>query len=752
MEEYIDLGLPSGTLWKNSNEDGIFYKYDEAIAKFSHNHLPTKEQFEELKGSCQWEWMGNGYKVIGPNGKSVFMPAEGSKNNEDSVFGIGLCGIYWSSTPNGYTNASELYFDSDKVGIGNSNRRSYYHSVRLVTKQISEINIVEDTLEALKKQGWVDLGLLSGTLWKNDNEKGGIYNDGLYKYNEAIEKYDSYLPTKEQFDELKSSCQWEKVENNYKVIGPNGEYIILNTTGHRYSSGGGNTDIYTDGYYWSSTPDDTDGVWSLRNDNFFACSRLWFQAVRLVIQSVEARKAAEFQRAKEAKRAKSRKYVDLGLPSGTTWKKDNERDKAHQEGFYEFDEARAKFGNQLPTEEQCAELINFCQWEWLGDGYKVTGPNGKSIILPAAGGVNIFSYGRSGVGWYGYYWSYIKTVFMFFSKGSNSKKTQSGLSSFRISVRLVARKSDEEHSADVIQEEENESRQFIDLGLKSGTLWKIRNEKGGLCTYDIAKARLRFENKLPTKEQFEELKSSCQWEWTGDGYKVTGPNGNSIFMPAEGRINSFDDLFGVGTLGCYWSVEMVWKEYAHSSYMASDDFYALWFDLHKVHIPCFYRKENMSLRLVRQSEEAVKAYKTLKEEEARKAELLQYVDLGLPSGTLWKDRNEQGIFYSYQKAKEIFGNKLPTKEQLEELQNICKWTWEDNGYNIEGPNGNKIFMPANGWRNIYTCIFGKGSFGHYWSSSPNNFGSAWILEFNSRKVGFYDNKGRNLEYSVRLIR
>ncbi len=52
---------------------------------------------------------------------------------------------------------------------------------------------------------------------------------------------------------------------------------------------------------------------------------------------------------------------------------------------------------------------------------------------------------------------------------------------------------------------EEESRKFVDLGLVSGTLWKRDNEKGGLCTYDIAKARLRFENELPTKEQFEEL-------------------------------------------------------------------------------------------------------------------------------------------------------------------------------------------------------------------------------------------------------
>ncbi|MCQ2271186.1 MAG: hypothetical protein MJZ72_00120 [Bacteroidales bacterium] len=39
----------------------------------------------------------------------------------------------------------------------------------------------------------------------------------------------------------------------------------------------------------------------------------------------------------------------------------------------------------------------------------------------------------------------------------------------------------------------------------------------------------------------------------------------------------------------------------------------------------------------------------------------EYVDLGLPSGTKWKDKNESG-FYDYDAAVRSFGSKLPTKE------------------------------------------------------------------------------------------
>lgn len=44
---------------------------------------------------------------------------------------------------------------------------------------------------------------------------------------------------------------------------------------------------------------------------------------------------------------------------------------------------------------------------------------------------------------------------------------------------------------------------------------------------------------MPTATQFKELCNECSWEWTTyndvNGQLVTGPNGNSIFLPATGR-------------------------------------------------------------------------------------------------------------------------------------------------------------------------------------------------------------------------
>lgn len=134
-------------------------------------------------------------------------------------------------------------------------------------------------------------------------------------------------------------------------------------------------------------------------------------------------------------------YVDLGLPSGIKWATCNigasspsdygnyyawgetttkdtytaencktwEKNLGDISGNPEYDAARANWGGswRLPSKADLEELELQCTWTWTtiggNDGYKVTGPNGKSIFLPAAG----FRYGSSlnYAGGYGYYWS-----------------------------------------------------------------------------------------------------------------------------------------------------------------------------------------------------------------------------------------------------------------------------------------------------------------------------------------------------------
>ena len=127
---FVDLGLPSGTLWKDKNEEGGLFTYDQAISKFG-NKLPSKEQFVELMNSCQWTWTGNGFKVLGPSGDFIVLPAAGLRYCGGSEVVKGTCGYYWSSTPFGLYNACYLNLCSDDVSM-TSHSRCLEHSVRLV--------------------------------------------------------------------------------------------------------------------------------------------------------------------------------------------------------------------------------------------------------------------------------------------------------------------------------------------------------------------------------------------------------------------------------------------------------------------------------------------------------------------------------------------------------------------------------------------------------------------------------------------
>lgn len=134
--EFVDLGLPSGTKWKSSNEMGNgsgFYTFDEAVSAFG-SQLPTKEQCEELIDKCTWTWQSNGsYKVTGPNGNSIILPAAGGNDCDGNLDNVGTVGYYRSSTPYSENFAWYIcFYSDDKFMFYDS--RCYGLSVRLVQK------------------------------------------------------------------------------------------------------------------------------------------------------------------------------------------------------------------------------------------------------------------------------------------------------------------------------------------------------------------------------------------------------------------------------------------------------------------------------------------------------------------------------------------------------------------------------------------------------------------------------------------
>lgn len=76
------------------------------------------------------------------------------------------------------------------------------------------------------------------------------------------------------------------------------------------------------------------------------------------------------------------------------------------------------------------------------------------------------------------------------------------------------------------------------------------------AAHDPATANWGGNWRMPTTAQFVELLKECEWEFTGNGYKVTGPNKNSIFFPAAGYRYG-NKWYGNGNAGYYATGEII---------------------------------------------------------------------------------------------------------------------------------------------------------------------------------------------------
>lgn len=180
--EAVDLGLPSGTLWatcnigaENPEDSGLFFQwggvkgkpasytgdfftyekrmdnpgallegdipqtaqYDAARAHWGKNwHIPTKEQFMELKKECTLTWTTlngvNGYEVEGHNGNTIFLPAAGGFYGGNSISHVGTYGRYWESTMDSIGAGCECFFDDSDFHPDSYDNRCYGSSVRPV--------------------------------------------------------------------------------------------------------------------------------------------------------------------------------------------------------------------------------------------------------------------------------------------------------------------------------------------------------------------------------------------------------------------------------------------------------------------------------------------------------------------------------------------------------------------------------------------------------------------------------------------
>ena len=94
----------------------------------------------------------------------------------------------------------------------------------------------------------------------------------------------------------------------------------------------------------------------------------------------------------------------------------------------------------------------------------------------------------------------------------------------------------------------------------------------GKTKYDAASYFWKGKWRMPTQKEMEELCSKCTWTWIEYngvvGYKVKGPNGNAIFLPAAGySCEYYGNREAVGEELYYWSGQQISEGCCQPYYM-----------------------------------------------------------------------------------------------------------------------------------------------------------------------------------------
>ena len=90
----------------------------------------------------------------------------------------------------------------------------------------------------------------------------------------------------------------------------------------------------------------------------------------------------------------------------------------------------------------------------------------------------------------------------------------------------------------------------------------------GATQYDVATATHGDKWRMPSQLECKELITRCTWSWEqygtdGNwGIKVTGPNGNSIFLPGGGYVNYYGKM-RQGDYGSYWTSTADYTDQSH---------------------------------------------------------------------------------------------------------------------------------------------------------------------------------------------
>ena len=428
--EYVDLGLPSGTLWATMNvgatspEDyGDYFAWGETQPKEEYNwstykwcegsddtmtkyctdseygtvdnktilelsddaananwggswRMPTKEDYDELRTECTWTWTTqngvDGYKVTSKTyGNSIFLPAAGYRYDSD-LHDAGSYGFDWSSS-----RITECSMDCSFAAYGlgfYSDYVDWFDGERYYGVSVRPVLRVGFTYDAIfdSNGGEGTMPSIAIDHAKQLSIPANKFTRADYEFICWNTKADGTGVNYEEGDvfcvasDITLYAQWYKKETNITH-----EYVDLGLSVKWATCNVGATKPEETGYFfaWGETRPKAKYDWS------------------------------------------TYKWCEGSSYTQTKYCTDSYYGTVDNKTILELfdDAANVNWGDdwRMPTREEQQELIEDCTWYWTTkngvNGYTVTGPNGNSIFLPAAG--CRYDSDLSSVGSEGEYWS-----------------------------------------------------------------------------------------------------------------------------------------------------------------------------------------------------------------------------------------------------------------------------------------------------------------------------------------------------------
>ena len=536
-------------------------QYDAATHNMGEGwRMPTKAEYEELISKCQWKFVNfrgqRGWKVTGPNGNMIFLPAAGSMlydwNEDESINGF-----YWSSNIANNREVHTLFTTMRNYKMYYSHMNRFEgRTIRAVTanEAAPPNDPVETETFTVNGVSFTMVAVEGGTFWM------GAADDDSEADSDERPRHQVTLSSFAIGQTEVTQALWQA------VMGSNP----------------------------SEFQDDQRPVESVSWDD---CQEFIIRLNALTGRTFRLPTEAEWEyAARGGKYSHGYKYAGSDDIDEVAWYDDN---------AYYIDDRGTRPVAQKKTNELGVYDMSGNVWEWCHDSYNGSYYSDSPSLNPCNNSTSASYRVRRGGGWF-YdtrscrvsnrdYWrpvsgfNYIGLRLALQDTGYSPSLTPGeaidlGLPSGILWASCNVGANSPEEYGGYYAWGETEEKEYYDWSTykwmnEGQSSWTQINKytfadgQTSACWYsdgtfigdgkttldledDVAHVKWGGNWRMPTREEIQELIDNCSSEWTTlngvNGRKFTGSNGNNIFLPAAGYRGE-GELHDLGTGGCYWS-------------------------------------------------------------------------------------------------------------------------------------------------------------------------------------------------------